>query len=421
VQHLIRDAVATGGGALAEVGSNLLGWASDPRMLRLAWDTLAARGQAPGSDGCRYSDFDEPGVWDLLRDLSRSVRDGSYERGPVRRIRIPKDRSNPAAGTRKLTLLNIADRVLQRAIVETVQPLLESLFSARSLGFRPGKNRYTALAAAERITVGEGRDIWVTEDIRNAFDNIPIGRLVDVLTARIRSDTLVELIKRSCAAGKRGVLQGGPLSPLLLNLYLHHFLDSEWQRACPDTPLLRYADDLLILCKSREEAEGRWQDLRSILLPAGMQLKASFAADVTHEIAGSDVADWLGFQISRMGERLNIGIGAKAWSGLQQGLCRAQEKSNSPVRAIQTIESWIRQIGACHEWVDHDGVLEKVRTVAAAEGFNELPSGECLLEHWHQAQRNWQSVRSKVVDVRPDTPIPVSTFTEDEELGEAPF
>lgn len=421
VQRLIREAVAKGGNALTEVHSNLFWWASDEQMLRLAWDTLAARGQAPGPDGWRYSEFDESGVWELLRDLSTSVRDGSYVPGPIRKIRIPKDRSNPGGGYRKLTLLNIVDRVLQRAIVETIQPILEPLFTNRSLGFRPRKNRYDALAVAEHITVGEGRDIWVTEDIRNAFDNVPIGRLLDVLRARVPNQKLIDLIRQSCATGKRGIQQGGPLSPLMLNLYLHHFLDSVWQRHHSGTPLVRYADDLLILCTSREEANDRLQVLQRILLDAGMQLKGSSAADVTHDIAGDDAADWLGFRILRAGERLNISIGDKCWSGLHQGLRLAHEKPNSPVRAIQTIESWIMQTGACHEWVDHDVVLESVRTMAAAEGFDELPSAATLLERWNQAEKKWQSIRTKVADVPQVAPAPVAAPVETDEFGDEPF
>lgn len=418
---MIRGAVARGGNALTEVYSNLFRLASDQRLLRAAWDRLAARGQAPGPDGLRYSDVDESGVWELLRELSRSVRDGSYVRGPVRRIRIPKDRSNLGTGYRKLTLLNIADRVLQRAIVESIQPILEPLFTDRSLGFRPGKNRYDALAAAERITLSEGRDIWVTEDIRNAFDNVPIGRLLGVLRGRVPNRDLINLIRRSCAAGKRRVLQGAPLSPLMLNLYLHHFLDSVWQRDHSGTTLLRYADDLLILCKSREEASDRWKDLHRILESAGMQLKGSCAADVTHDIAGNDAADWLGFRIARAGARLDIGIGNKGWSSLQQGLALAHERPNSPVRAIQTIESWISQLGATHEWVDHDVVLERIRTMGAVEGFDELPGTESLLDRWNQAEKNWRSIRSKVADVPHAAATSSSTSVETDEFGEPPF
>jgi len=232
---------------------------------------------------------------------------------------------------------------------------------------------------------------------------------------------LIDLIGNSCAAGKRGVLQGAPLSPLMLNTFLHHFLDLVWQKQYPGTPLLRYADDILILCKSRQEAKRRWQFLQSVLLDAGMQLKGSSAADVTHNIAGGDAAAWLGFQIAREGERLNISIGNKGWSSLQQGLALAHEKPNSPVRAIQTIESWVRQIGACYEWVDHDVMLERIDDIAAAEGFNELPSRASLLEHWSQAERNWRSVRLKVVDVPQDAPAPVSASAEHDEFGEAPF
>ncbi len=140
-------ASAGGAKAVKEIGPCLIKWASDTRILRGAWDTLTKRGgRAPGPNGRRYEDLDDHEVWSLLSVISKTMKCGKYRPGPTAKIKIPKDRNDASRGTRTLTLLNIEDRVVQRAIVDILQPLIDPLFGDSILGFRPGRSRVDALA-----------------------------------------------------------------------------------------------------------------------------------------------------------------------------------------------------------------------------------------------------------------------------------
>ncbi len=121
---------------LREIGPKLLRWAADTRSLRAAWDYLREYGgSAPGPSNLTYEDLDPKATWELLRHLSQRIQNGDYSLGPMRRRQIPK---GDGLHTRDLTLINIEDRVVQRAIVDTIQPILERTFDDCSHGFRPG-------------------------------------------------------------------------------------------------------------------------------------------------------------------------------------------------------------------------------------------------------------------------------------------
>ena len=227
--------------------------------LRVAWDYLANHGgQAPGRNGHRYQDYSSNETWGLLRQISQALKSGTYRPGPERVVEIPK---SSGVGTRTLRLLNIEDRVVQRSILQILQPLYEPTFSRLSFGYRPRLDRRHALATAERLTQDRGLEVWIVDDIANCFDHIPCSRLLQVLSRRLPADVL-ELVGRTCTAGrKQGVRQGAPLSPWLVNVYLDHFLDQPWHRTHPDAPLLRTADDVLVLSSSRDQAEGLYDDL----------------------------------------------------------------------------------------------------------------------------------------------------------------
>ena len=123
---------------------------------------------------------------------------------------------------------------------------------------------------------------------------------------------------------------------MLLNVYLHHHLDRRWRRKHADVPLLRWADDLLVLCRTQEEAQQVYQDLKSLLLPAGMRLKSDPERAI-HDLAGGDRAEWLGFRLSKGAGGLKVTLTDKAWKSLSDNLGQAHEKNDAPLQA-----SWRR-------------------------------------------------------------------------------
>ena len=254
--------------------SQLLKRTADPRNLRLAWDYLATKGgQAPGVDGMRFEELENAEAWELMRTVERAILDDKYRPAPDRMQKIPKSSGN---GYRTLLIPTAIDRMVQRSIVQTIQPFLDPMFDDDSFGFRPGKDRLDALARAEQLTCGDGLWVWISEDIKNAFDQVPLSRLLDVAKRVLPDEGIVRLIERMIGTGsKRGLRQGGPLSPMLLNLYLHHHLDRPWRKHHADVPLIRVADDLLLLCRDRQAAERSYADLEMLLRPAGMPLKGT--------------------------------------------------------------------------------------------------------------------------------------------------
>ena len=157
----------------------LLGLISDERNLRLAWDYLRRRGgHAPGPNGRTYADYSEKEVWQLLRHLRDQIRGQTYRPEPGKPGRQPKEDGN---GYRKIMLLNVEDRVVERAVVQILQPLFDPDFDDRSFGGRPCRGPLSALAAAEALVTVEGRRILVGQDLRNAFDSVLLKRLMQVL------------------------------------------------------------------------------------------------------------------------------------------------------------------------------------------------------------------------------------------------
>jgi RNA-directed DNA polymerase len=190
----------------ANIKDQLWSCIADARNLRAAWDTLSRHGgQAPGPNGDTYADFSDSEAWDLLRSTSQAVKVGTYRPGPTKKVPVPK---SSGRGTRTLQLANIQDRVVDRAILQIIQPLYEPRFDDRSYGFRPRRDRRHALAAAERITIDEGRTVWLVDDIKDCFDHIPRGRLYQVLEQRLPA-AVMTLIKTMCESKHKQGLRLG--------------------------------------------------------------------------------------------------------------------------------------------------------------------------------------------------------------------
>ena len=221
-----------------------------------AWKRVKANQGAPGIDGMPIEDFMTyaQGHWPQIR---QALREGRYQPQPVRRVVLPK----PGGGERLLGIPTVLDRVIQQAVAQVLQPLFDPEFSESSYGFRPGRSAHGALRRVQDF-LGEGCRVAVDLDLAKFFDNVQHDVLMARVGRKVRDKRLLGLIGRYLRAGVLigetlqatpvGTPQGGPLSPLLANILLDD-LDRELERR--GHRFVRYADDLLILVKSRRAGE----------------------------------------------------------------------------------------------------------------------------------------------------------------------
>ena len=190
-------------------------------------------------------------------ELVTSIERGKYRPNPVRRVEIPKDNG----GKRQLGIPTVVDRVIQQAIAQVLVPLYEPQFSDHSYGFRPGRNAHQALRKCQQY-ITEGYEYAVEMDLEKFFDTVSHSKLIEVLSRTVKDGRVVSLIHKYLRAGivmgghpepsEEGVPQGGPLSPLLSNIILNE-LDKELEDR--GHKFVRYADDMIILCRSKRSAE----------------------------------------------------------------------------------------------------------------------------------------------------------------------
>ena len=394
-ERAVNFAIQSGRQGVQAIAPQLLGWIADTRNLRAAWDHLSRfGGAAPGPNLLHYTDLDEREIWNLLRSLSQATLDGTYRSGEDRQVQISKGRGR---GFRTLTLQNIEDRIVARGIVQVIQPLLDYRFDDNSYGYRPGRGRLDALAKAERLILENGRSIPVVEDLSNAFDQVPRNRLYDLLGKLLPSEVMRLIEAVSDNGGKHGIRQGSPLSPLLLNVYLDHFLDQVWRRCAPDVPLIRVADDLLLLCQTDTEALEAYERCKNLLTPTGMRLKGVPETAIRNLAAGQR-ADWLGFKIALGEEGLVVHLAEQAWDKLVVNLEAGHLLSGSQLRASEIIEGWIAQQGPSYAFEDPDQVYARVVSTARELAYEEPPSRNLFLEKWSQANGRWNRLRRAVVE-----------------------
>jgi group II intron reverse transcriptase/maturase len=253
----------------------------DVDRLRTAYFALK-RDASAGIDGETWRHYGEA-LEGNLGDLSGRLKRGAYRASPVRRVYIPKADGRQ----RPIGVPTLEDKIVQRAVVEVLNAIYEADFLGFSYGFRPGRSQHHALDA---LAVGlyERHANWVLDaDIRGFFDSVDHEWLVKFVEHRIGDRRVVRLIQKWLKAGvledgtrttnETGTVQGGSISPLLANLYLHYVFDLWVQRwrttqASGDLIVVRYADDFIVGFKRREDAERFLVELRERFAKFGLEL-----------------------------------------------------------------------------------------------------------------------------------------------------
>lgn len=245
----------------------------DLRTLAEAWEEVRRNNGVPGVDGESVEEFAEHAI-ERLWELSEAVRTHEWRPKPLKRVWIPK----PDGTKRGLAVPCVGDRVVHRAAAKVLYEVFQDVFGPDCYAYVKDRS---ALDAVQRIQrEGQTGKRWVFEtDLARFFDTIPQGMLIDKLAERIADGSflkLVRLILRSGVLGEEtlekdavGVPQGSPLSPILANIYLAAFDREIGGRYT----LVRYADDVVVMCATKEEAEGAQREIEAVLKKEGLKLK----------------------------------------------------------------------------------------------------------------------------------------------------
>ena len=268
-------------------------------VLERAWELVRANRGAAGIDQETIADVERHGVSRLLDELAADLKDGSYRPLATRRVFIPKP-GRPKE-PRPLSIPAVRDRIVQTALKTVIEPIFEADMLGCSFGFRPKRSAHDALQVL--IDEAWGGRRWVLEsDIANCFEAIPHSQLMLAVEERIVDRHVLKLLRAMLRAGVMqdgairrsvtGTPQGGVISPLLCNVYLHR-LDRQWARRGHGV-LVRYADDLVAMCRTQAEAEAALASLRQMLAELGLQPKQA-KTRIVHLREGGEGLDFLGF------------------------------------------------------------------------------------------------------------------------------
>ena len=264
--------------------TSLMGMLFDPEGLRSSFERQEER-KAPGVDGVRKADYRE-GLEERIQELSRRVRSLGYRPKPVRRVYLPKGEGR----YRLLGIPSFEDRLVQDRLSQILQAIWEPEFCECSYGFRPNRSAHDALRRVAEIVTWEGTQ-WVVEaDIKGFFDHVSHLHLMRFLEHRIADSCFLRIIRRFLKAGvmedgvvsasEEGTPQGGLVSPVLANIYLHYVLDlwfeRRFKRSCRGKAyLVRFADDFIACFQYEEDARRFVEELEKRLAAFDLEVEPS--------------------------------------------------------------------------------------------------------------------------------------------------
>ena len=241
-----------------------------------AYQKVKANRGAAGIDNETIAMF-EQNLSKNLYKLWNRMSSGSYLPPPVRQVEIPKAKG----GVRRLGIPTVSDRIGQTVVKLIIEPTLDPMFHPDSYGYRPGRSAKQAIAITRKRCWEHD---WVVEfDIKGAFDHIDHGLLMKAVRTHIREDWILLYIERWLTAPfeteestllprERGTPQGGVVSPILMNLFMHYAFDQWMKRTYPQCPFARYADDAVVHCRSQQQAEAVMQSIASRLNECGLTM-----------------------------------------------------------------------------------------------------------------------------------------------------
>ncbi len=373
----------------AKLAANAHTWCSDDRALIVAAARVCdSGGDAAGIDGVHPSDLSREMIPPLARQLRDRLRSGDYQPAPCRKIEVAKA---SGAGTRTVEIPSIRDRIVGTAVSRVLTRFFEPEFDERSFGFRPRRNRLLALAELLTVSDVEARRCLIVDDLVDAFGRVPLPRLWQILQARLPGgEKFVDLMRSIIGHERtRGLPQGHPVSPLLLNIYLDHVLDRWWRSELRDIPLLRTADDLAILCRSHHEAERVYPQIRQRLQAAGFTLHG---ATIPHLFdARHEPVEFLGFSVQLQDSDWQITLPSSLQRRVQRRIQKLPPPPDGLPSAVRGIEGLISQLGPTYGDTDRTLFCGQLAAELATKGLHAAIDQTRWHQLWQAAWMRWQA------------------------------
>ena len=350
-----------------------------------AWLAVKRNGGAPGIDGMTTTQQLRDHVRKHWETIRAKLLSGTYVPSPVRRVEIPK----PNGGVRLLGIPTVLDRWIQQMLLQALQPILDPTFSAHSFGFRPGKSAHDAVRAAQNY-IQAGKDWVVDMDITKFFDRVNHDILMQRIGQTIRDKRVLRLIGKYLRAGvmiegvvqssEEGTPQGGPLSPLLANIYLDA-LDRELEGR--DLAFSRYADDCNIYVSSQRAAE-------RVLASITEWIKKHLRLEVNATKSGVGRAwerKFLGFRINPQGKIEAAPQSVERFKTKVRELWRSCQSQTS----VELRDRWRAYVRG---WWGYFRLAEERRNLFGLEGWIRRHIRSCFWQRWDNWRGRLRKLRS---------------------------
>ena len=370
---------------------DLLGQALSRENMVKAWKRVKANKGSAGVDGRSVQQTGErlKDDWPAIR---QRLLDGSYKPEPGLRVSLPK----PGGGTRDLGIPTVVDRLIQQALLQVLQPLIDPTFSEHSYGFRPGRSAHQAVMAA-RQHVQAGYTVVVDVDLEKFFDRVNHDILMDRMAKRIGDKRFLRLIRRYLQAGimangtyierVEGTPQGGPLSPLLANVLLDD-VDRELERR--GHRFVRYADDCNVYVKSRRAGERVLQGLHTQYAKLRLKVNESKTA-----VAPAHGRKFLGYRLVRSARGVvKLGVAKEAFKRFEErirAITRAA-RGRSLTQVVDDLRGYVPGWRAYFKLVDTTSVW------APLDGWICRRLRSLLLRQWRHGTRIYDALRALGAD-----------------------